>query len=110
MRSIFIQTPLEFRLDVPGDTLTQGAEVAAHLTVKNHGAVAASLPELSLRLALGNQKKVKAKDSGAFQVLSEGELERGTEVPPGGELSFSHTFRLDKNSPISDKSKSITKV
>ena len=106
MRSIVIQSPLEFRAEVPGDSFPQGAQVPCTLTVKNHGPAPVVLSQLALRLALGNLKKVKAKDSSAFAVLAEGEIERGSEVAPGAELSFRHTFALDVNGAISDKSQS----
>lgn len=106
MRSMFIQSPLEFRLEVQGDAFVQGASIPCLLTVKNHGSAPTALPELTLRLALGKLKKVKAKDPGAFEMLSVGEVERGGDVPPGAELSFQYTFTLDKNSPVSDKSSS----
>lgn len=103
MRGIVIQSPLEFRLEVTGDSFVQGQEVPCTLTVKNHGAAPVTLDRLTMRLVLGNLKKVKAKDASAFEGLAEGEVERGSEAPPGGELSFKHSFSLDKNGPISDK-------
>jgi len=106
MRGIHIQSPLEFRLEVTGDTFVQGAEVPCRLTVKNHGQSAASVHDLALELALGSLKKAKAKEDTAFEVIAPGEVERGCEVPPGGELSFLHTFLLDRNAPISDKAQS----
>jgi len=106
MRGITIQSPLEFRLEVSGDTFAQGDQVPCKLIVKNHGAAPALLGSLSLILALGNAKKVKAKDAGAFEQITSGEVERGSEVAPGAEASFSHTFQLDRNVAVSDKAQS----
>lgn len=106
MRGITIQSPLEFRLEVTGETFAQGDQVPCKLSVKNHGATSAVLDALSLVLALGNLKKVKAKDAAAFEAILTGEVERGSELAPGAEASFSHTFLLDRNVAITDKAQS----
>jgi hypothetical protein len=103
MRGVSIQKPLEFRLEVPIESATQGDTVPCSVTVKNHGTEPVALSALSLELALGNLKKVKAKADDAFEELMQAELDRTTVVSPGGEASFSWTFALEKNSPISDK-------
>jgi hypothetical protein len=104
MRSVFIQKPLEFRLDVPLEAATQGEAVPCTVTVKNHGADPAPLTQLSLRLALGVLKKVKAKAEDAFQVLDQAELDRSQVVSPSGEIVSTWQFSLDRNAPVSDKS------
>lgn len=106
MRSILIQSPLEFRLEVVGDEFSQGSAVPCTLTIKNHSPLEVTVTAPALRLVLGNLKKAKAKDSRAFQALATTELERGIEVAPGSEISLNHTFPLDTNFPISDKSQS----
>ena len=106
MRGLFLQQPLELRLEVSGDTFNQGAAVPCRMVIKNHGSVLVILDALALNLALGALKKVKAKQDGAFEVTKQGELEHATELAPHAELSFSHTFTLDINSPISDKAQS----
>lgn len=107
MRGVFIQKPLEFRLEVPIETATQGEGVPCAITVKNHGNEPAPLKELSLRLALGNLKKIKAKAEDAFEVVASAELERSICVEPGGQTSVSWDFALDRNAPVSDKSQSL---
>ena len=61
MRGVFIQKPLEFRLEVPLDAAIQGEKVPCTVTVTNHGSEPISLSQISLTLALGALKKVKAK-------------------------------------------------
>lgn len=104
MRGVFIQKPLEFRLEVPLETATQGEKVPCTVTVKNHGADPAPLSHLSLELALGNVKKVKAKADDAFSTIAKASCDRSTTVEPGGQASFQWNFALDSNAPISDKS------
>jgi len=106
MRGVFIQKPLEFRLEVPLDKAVQGEKVPCTVTVKNHGAEGVHLAQISLELTLGDLKKVKAKSDGAFQTIASANLDRATSVAPGAEVTFSHEFTLDRNAPISHKSHS----
>ena len=103
MRSVFIQKPLEFRLEVPLETAVQGEAVPCKVTVKNHGAEPAPLSQFSLLLGLGALKKVKAKATDAFEVLHRSELDRSLVVEPNAEIASAWEFRLDRNAPISDK-------
>jgi hypothetical protein len=103
MRSVFIQKPLEFRLEVPLEVATQGEAVPCSLTVTNHGSEPAPLSQFSLRLALGVLKKVKTKAADAFQLLEQGELDRTSVVPPGGQVVSSWQFMLDRNAPLTEK-------
>ena len=103
MRSVFIQKPLEFRLDVPLEAAVQGEPVPCTLTVRNHGAEPAPLPQLSLVLGLGVLKKVKAKAEDAFDILDRARLDVAQVVLPGAQIVSSWEFTLDRNAPISDK-------
>ena len=104
MRGVFIQKPLEFRLEVPLDAAIQGEKVPCTVTVTNHGSVPIPLSQISLTLAVGALKKVKAKADDAFEVLSEGNFDRSTTLAPGSQSTFVHDFALDRNAPISDRS------
>ena len=103
MRSVYIQKPLEFRLEVPLEAATQGEAVPCTVKVKNHGSEPSALPQFSLVLGLGVLKKVKAKADDAFEVLSRAELDRSHVVSPGAELVSAWEFQLDRNAPVSDK-------
>ena len=103
MRSVFIQKPLEFRLEVPLDAAIQGEPVPCTLTVKNHGTEPAPLPQLSLVLGLGVLKKVKAKAEDAFDTLDRAQLDVAQVVLPGAQIVSSWEFTLYRNAPISDK-------
>jgi hypothetical protein len=106
MRGLFLQQPLEFRLNVTGDSFSQGAQIPCSLTVKNHGETPVHLQDLTLTLALGNLKKIKGRDEGAFEILQTADLDKTIQVPPGSEVSLPHTFSLDANAPITDKNQS----
>jgi len=103
MRGVFIQKPLEFRLEVPLDVASQGENVPCTVTVKNHGAESIPLAHISLELALGDLKRVKAKSDDAFQLISAASFDRSASVAPGAQSVFTHEFSLDRNAPISSK-------
>jgi len=103
MRSVFIQKPLEFRLEVPLEAAVQGEAVPCRVSVKNHGAEPTPLSQFSLLLGLGVLKKVKAKAADAFEVLDRSDLDRSQTVAPGSEVVSTWEFRLDRNAPLSDK-------
>jgi hypothetical protein len=106
MRGVFIQQPFEFRLEIQGDCFVQGTSVPCVLSAKNHGDSPAILDTPKLMLTTANLKKVKAKDVSGFEAVVAPELERGVEVAAKGEYAFKHSFELDINSAISDKSQS----
>jgi hypothetical protein len=107
MRSIFIQKPLEFRLEVPIEFGGQGDPAPCTLSVRNHSEERVPLSELSLQLALGDLKKVKAKDAQAFRVLATAELDRSAVLMPNASLSVVWDLVLDINAPITDKAQSL---
>jgi hypothetical protein len=106
MRGVTIQNQLEFRLESPIDSATQGELVPCSLTIKNHGSEPVPLNHLSMCLALGNLKKVKAKGDDAFELLVQANVDRSSVLAPGSQSVMSWEFALDRNAPISDKGQS----
>lgn len=104
MRSVYIQHPLEFRLEVPIESATQGDTVPCTLTIKNHGPEPITIDTPSLQLALRALKKVKAKADDAFEALDRAKLECAQAAAPGAQIVYAWEFKLDRNAPISDKS------
>jgi len=107
VRGVFVKEQLEFRLEVTGDEWRQGDELPCTLSIKNHAASKQSLQDLYLHLACGQMKKVKQREDDAFEVISSAEHALASEIEPGAQESFSWTFQLDKNCPISDKAQSL---
>jgi hypothetical protein len=106
MRGVTIQNPLEFRLESPIETVTQGERVPCVLTVKNHGGEEVRIERLSLELALGVVKKIKAKEEDAFTPLASAEVGRDLAVSATAPVTLSWVFELDRNAPISEKNQS----
>ena len=107
MRGIFLQHPLEYRLDVPGNSFTQGAQAPCSLTIKNHSEAAVTITPPTITLSLGNLKKIKARADDAFESIEMAQLSCDTTVAQRGEISAPCTFSLDRNAPISDKNQSL---
>jgi hypothetical protein len=107
MRSIFIQHPLEYRLEVQGDFFAQGASVPCLLTVKNHSQTATPLKQLILELSLGALKKVKTKESDAFTTIERFNLGDEVQIAPAAQISFESVITLSSNAPITDKNATL---
>lgn len=106
MRGIFLQQPLEFRLDVTGDSFTQGAQLPCSLTIKNHSDQPIVGVAPTVTLSIGNLKKVKSRSDDAFEQIEVSNPPCESVVPPRGEIVATCTFSLDRNAPISDKNQS----
>jgi hypothetical protein len=107
MRGVIIENGLELKLEVPGDGFIQGESVACSLTVKNHTSSPMSLAHLSLRLAQGTLKLVKAKDPKAFQEVALATLGSPEEIGAGSTAQFSYTFQLQENCLVTEKNQSL---
>jgi hypothetical protein len=106
MRGILIQHPLEYRLEVHGNTFAQGASVPCSLTVRNHSGSSTTLSKLALELSLGTLKKIKAKEPDAFVVLERNDLGSDAQLAPGAQATIERTITLSSNAPITAKNSS----
>lgn len=107
MRAILIQHPLEYRLEVQEDFFVQGALVPCSLTVKNHSQTPVPLNQIILDLSLGNLKKFKAKESGAFSLMERINLGNEIDLAPAAQITFQQVFTLSSNAPITEKNVSL---
>jgi hypothetical protein len=94
MKGVFFQKPLEFSLNINGESWKQGDEISGSLTVKSHSAEAAP-PSAQVHLAYGHLKKAHAKDPRAFEILA------------SSTASPDWTFKTDRNAPITDSVHSL---
>lgn len=96
MKSTFFNKPLEFSIDILGDSWRQGDVVKGSVSIKNHSAEDIDLSEYGIFLCRGNAKKIKAQDSKGLEIVEQvyfSNLERN-------EFSFD----ISLNSPITEKS------
>jgi hypothetical protein len=94
MKGLFFQKPLEFSLNVNGESWKQGDEISGSLNVKSH-APGTEISAAQVHLAYGHLKKAHAKDPAAFTVL-----ESATASPEW-------KFQTDRNAPITDSTHSL---
>lgn len=97
MKGAFFQKPYEFGLRIDGETWNQDDTVAGELTVKNQGGESLNKDAFKVCLVYGDLRKVRARAEGCFDVIASADL---------GE-SGSWSFKLDRNSPITDSSSSL---
>lgn len=113
MRGITFQKPFELIVQIPGESWHQGDRVSGTLTIKNRASESVSIENIGLALALGGLRKVKEKAANelpddAFKELARAPLElAGAELAAGAERSLDWAFTLDRNSPVTDSSKSL---
>ena len=107
MKGVFLEQPLEVRVEVKGEEFRQGDSLPCMLSMKNHGTAPIPLTGACLMLAAGDLKKVKQKAEDAFEVIAEAEVRLKESVAPQQTESFSCSFQLDRNCPITDKSGSL---
>lgn len=105
MKGTLFQKPLEFNLEIPGESWSQGNAIAGTLTVRNHGAESVVLNNHGVALAVGNMKKVKARDEAAFAIKDENKFS-SVSVNAGAETRLPFSFTLENNGPITDKTQS----
>lgn len=103
MKGVFIQSGFEVRLDVHKDAIRQGDILPCTLSVKNRNPSPREIPGLRLELAAGVAKKVKEKSKEAFETVAVGSNPGPSMLAQNEERKLEHTFPLDINCPITDK-------
>lgn len=107
MKGIFIHDQIEFRLEVAGDEFHQGDTLQCTISAKNHSASTRNVSGLRLELVLADLPKVRQKAENAFESLVAADLPAPGEIAPQEVRSYQCSFPLEKNAPISDKSRSL---
>jgi len=106
MKGAFLYQHMQFQLDVKVETAVQGDQLPCVLTVKNLGAASQSLAGLVLELCVGDVKKLK-ENPDEYEVVATASLGVAESLAPQASTSGSHTFQLDRNCVVSEKSKSL---
>jgi hypothetical protein len=107
MKGTCFQRPLEFKIDVQGETWNQGESISGTLTVKNHGSSQVQTQGMRVSLARGQLKKVHAKAPDAFEVLASSELPENGRIDAQKDLNFPWSFQTRRDCPITDVSSSL---
>jgi sporulation-control protein spo0M len=104
--TIFVK-PLEYNIIAEGEKWRQGDKIKGQISIKNHSAETINLDLVNVSLALGNYKKVKAKDKKAFGSIDKKVLAEKLSIEASGDKEFTWEFTLDEDCPITDKNGSI---
>ena len=107
MKGSFFKQPLEFSLDIQGESWQQGESIKGNLVVRNHGTEEVDLSTVGVTLALTDARKFKAKNEKAFSVNGNLPFPAGTKLPASGEQSLDWEFKLDSDCPITEKSSAL---
>lgn len=91
MKGTFIQSGIQYTLDVKGESWKQGERIMGSLNIESQESL--DLSNTGVFLAYVNSKKFKAKDDKAFKILDEVLCE---------ENSTRFQFQLSKNCPITE--------
>lgn len=106
MKGNFFAKPLEYKLDVNGESWQQGSMLQGSLIIANHGAETILVKDLGIHLCFGNNKKIKAKDGKAFEVI-DSKLPDTETILSKSETSIDFNFALNSNAPITEKTQSL---
>jgi hypothetical protein len=106
MKGIFFQKSLEYKLVIQGESWHQGECLKGTLEVKNHGTESVMLSELRILFANGVEKKAKAKEEGAYDVIATlHPAEKTLSLAPGEKSpAFAWEFLLDEKARVTEKS------
>ncbi|MBI3544422.1 MAG: hypothetical protein HY075_14215 [Deltaproteobacteria bacterium] len=102
MKGTIFQRPLEFRVEINGESWHQGDTVSGTLTVRNHGNETANLADVRVYLAHAALAKVHKKDPAAYKMIGNVAFDAAATVPAAGEATLDWSFATDRNCPITD--------
>ncbi|HKI98429.1 MAG TPA: hypothetical protein VKB51_08165 [bacterium] len=103
MRALYFAKPLEYRLEVTGDTFVQGDSLAGTLSVTNRDDAPQTKLTLQLGLAYGVYKEIKAEGQRAMRVLERLTLAEGFSLKPGEEKRCEWKLPLELTGPVQSK-------
>lgn len=92
MKGTFFQRPLEFNLQIDGESWSQGDLIKGSLAVKSHNPDVPLPTDVKVHVAHGLLRKIRQKTPDAFKIIS------SQVVQPDG----SWQFQTDTNFPITD--------
>lgn len=107
MKGTFFQKPIEYNIEVLGESWNQGGKVSGTLIVRNHGTDPVELKGKGVSLCLTDAKKFKAKDPAGITPIETKEYSTDLTVSPGSEESLEFEFQLEKDCAVTEKASSL---
>lgn len=106
MRGTFVHGPIEWNIDLQGESWTQGALIQGKLVLKNNSSAPAPLTGAGVLLSYSEIKKIQSRDPKALKAITELELE-GASLAAGEEKSIPLKFKLADDCGVTDTKNSM---
>ena len=103
MRSVYIQQPLEYQVDVEGESWNQGEVVKGQIRIRNMSSKTVAVKTSQIILAHGLKKAFKEGTIVPWEVLEKQIVAQDIALQAGSELTFGWNFNLSTDCPITDK-------
>jgi len=103
MRSVYIQQPLEYQIEVEGESWNQGEVVKGQIRIRNMSSKTVAVKTSQIILAHGLKKAFKEGTMVPWEVLEKQVVAQDIALQAGSELTFGWNFNLSTDCPITDK-------
>jgi len=103
MRSVYIQQPLEYQIDVEGESWNQGEVVKGQIRIRNMSSKTVAVKTFQIILAHGLKKAFKEGKMVPWEVLEKQVVAQDIALQAGSELTFGWNFDLSTDCQITDK-------
>lgn len=104
MKGTFFIKPLEFNIDIQGESFEQGNTITGAVKMKSHQGTVEGADQFGVTLALVDQKKIKNKKEDAFTIVDK------VSFPKEGaseEMNLDFSFKLSSTCPVTTKGSSL---
>jgi len=103
MRSVYFQQPLEYQIEVEGESWNQGEVVKGQIRIRNMSSKTVAVKTSQIILAHGLKKAFKEGTMVPWEVLEKQVVAQDIALQAGSELTFGWNFNLSTDCPITDK-------
>ena len=103
MRSVYIQQPLEYQIEVGGESWNQGEVVKGQIQIRNMSSKTVAVKTFQIILAHGLKKACKEGTMVPWEVLEKQVVAQDITLQAGSELTFGWNFDLSTDCQITDK-------
>lgn len=102
MKGTFFNKPLEWNIEVQGESWPQGSELKGMLKITNHGTESVILNSAGVALSYADIKKVHSRSQGAMKQEQSAKVD-SVDLKPGSTHELAFKLPLSVNSPVTDK-------
>ncbi len=106
MRGTFVHGPIEWNIDLMGESWSQGALIQGKLHLKNKTATSASLQGAGVQLSYSDIKKIQTRDPKALKAIFDVSLDFDT-LAAGEEKIVPLKFKLADDCGVTDSKSSM---